>query len=227
VGNMKQTREGLGIGLGVDPLSSSQVYLYAVGGRTAAGAFPTSYEYLEVSSVTGLPTVSGGAFTEVTDNALGFGRYQLGVFVVDATVSIRSAPENTWIYAGSGLGTSGQIRTNFDAALVLAGGKLGTWQSVESIKPGFAGYGFAAAANQLWVFGGQGAAPTANGKSSQLCGLGLSCGVPPAMQNWNAGIGLTEERYLPGSTVGSAHIFIVGGVAAGNVPLSSVEATVW
>ncbi len=226
-GALKQTREGLGLGLGVDPSGNGQVYLYAVGGRTAGGTFPTSYEYLAIKADTGLPVVAGGAFVEVTDNVLGAGRWQLGVFVVDDTVSIRSAPGNTWIYAGAGLGAASQLKTNFDAALVLTGGKLGSWQAVEAIKPGFAGYGFAAAANQLWVFGGQGGAPATNGKSSQLCGQGFSCGVPPAIQNWNAGIGLLEERYLPGSTVGAAHIFILGGVGQGSLPRSTVEATVW
>jgi cysteine-rich repeat protein len=227
IGTMKQSREGLGVGIGVDPGGNGQAYLYALGGRTAGGTFPTSYEYLAIQVATGLPVVAGGAFSEVTDNVLGVGRWQLGAFVVDETVSTRSAPGNTWIYAGAGLGASSQLKTDFSAALVLAGGKLGTWQSVEAIKPGFAGYGFAAAANQLWVFGGQGGSPATNGKSSQLCGLGNSCGNPPALQNWNAGIGLTEERYLPGSAVGAAHIFIIGGVGTGNAPKNTVEATVW
>ena len=227
VGTLKQPLEGLGLGLGTDPANAGIAYLYAIAGRTTGSTLLKSYQYLGITKSTGLPVLPAGPFEQVTDNLLAAGRWQLGVFIVTENVTVRTAPGDTWLYAGSGLATGATIAKDVDAALVLAGGKLGTWKPVQAIKPDFAGYAFAAAANQLWVFGGQGGAPSSTGKSSQLCGTGNACGTPPTLDNWNAGIGLVEDRYLPGSTVGAAHIFVAGGAGSGGVVRKTVEATVW
>jgi cysteine-rich repeat protein len=224
---LAKPREGLGLGFGLDPTRAKSAYLYAIAGRSQGGAVLTSYEILPVS----LATDRVETWTEDTANVLGAGRWQLGAFVADDVVTTRVNPGDTWIYAGDGLDGAGTVVTAVDAARIQTGGRLGTWIAVPAFT-GYAGYGFAAAANQLFVFGGKGAQPTANVLSAQVCGIGMTCagGVsdPPDLKNWNSqGFTLVEDRYLPGSALESAHIFLVGGLTSGNVPTASVESSIW
>jgi hypothetical protein len=225
-------REGLGLGLGADPGDPTRAYLYALAGRDAAGQALDTYEWIPVDLTVGdVPT--GSTWVEDTANPLAAARWQLGAFVVDEVVTDRVTAGDTWIYAGGGVGSSGTTNvTNVDAALVLAGGGLDTWLAVDPFTPAYAGYGYAAAANQLFVFGGQGHLPSANNSSAQICGGTVPCvggpPDPPDLLNWNAlGFNLQVERYLLGSTVGSAHIYLVGGLTTGNQPTNTIESSVW
>ncbi len=225
VWSLPQAREGLDLAYAGDPQNPAKGYLYAVGGRTAPGQTPLTYLRLPVEAQTGHFT---GPWIEDLANTLSVGRWQLGVLRVDEQVTVRTDPGDTWIYAGGGLAATGvQIHRDLDAALVLADGLLAPWIPVSEMKPGYAGYGHAAAANQLLIFGGQGGEATAGGKSAQLCGIGNACGLPPAIQNWNAGISLNLSRYLMGSIVGAANVFVVGGVGPDGQAMDSVEQTVW
>jgi len=118
---------------------------------------------------------------------------------------------------------------------VQAGGALGGWDvGPMNFTQGRAGYGSVAAANQLFVFGGEDADvsyPADGARSAKICGTGSSgCppfATPPDLANWNdLGFGLLVERYLLGSAVGAAHIFLVGGLTTGAVPTSTVEASI-
>ena len=98
------------------------------------------------------------------------------------------------------------------------------------MTPGRAGYGAAAANNRLYVFGGQGAGPSTSNASAEICaGAGAGCtGGPPELTNWNAlGLALNVARYLTGSAVESAFIFLVGGETTGGAPTATTELTVW
>ena len=224
-------REGLGLGVGLDPDTGASWYLYAIGGRDGASALDT-YEYLELDASTSHPPV-GATWTSGGANTLRGGRWQLGAFVVDQRATTRVAPGETWIHAGAGVASNGTTTiSQVDAARVSAGGALESWIAVDSITPAFAGYGFAAAANQLFVFGGQGASPSDTSSSAQLCGIGFACVAgppdPPDLWNWNAlGFTLRAARYLPGSAVGAAHIYLIGGETTGGAPTTSIESSVW
>jgi hypothetical protein len=53
-------------------------------------------------------------------------------------------------------------------------------------------------------------------------------GGPPELVNWNAlGLALNVDRYLTGSAVESAFIFLVGGASTGGTPTATTERTVW
>ncbi len=223
---LNKAREGAGMAYVNDPVDANTGYLYVVGGRGDDAIPLKTYEYLPISTATGRP-VTGAAWTEVVANPLGVGRWQHALYVVDGSVTSHVAANEVWLMAGSGMGAGLVPVSNVDGAKVQAGGLLSAWTPSDSLAPAFVGCGFAAAANQLWAFGGQNAKPSVSGKSAQLCGIGTSCGALPALGGWNAGIQLKQDRYLMGSTVGAAHILIVGGVGTGNVPLASVETTVW
>jgi hypothetical protein len=223
---LNQARAGLGVAYALDPEDPDAAYLYAVGGLGAGGAPLATYEVLELNAATGAPA-PGAQWTEVLDNTLAVGRWQHALFVVDAAATSHVTADEVWLFAGPGLGAGGEPVSNVDGARVLAGGLLSAWTPSSSLDPPFVGCGYAAAANQLWAFGGQNASPSSSAKSVGICGIGSGCGDLPELASWNAGISLAEARYLMGSAVGAAHILIVGGVGPGGVPLDSTEGTVW
>ena len=226
-----KAREGLGLGLGQDPGSSSTWYLYATLGRTAGPSLLTTYEYLPVTvAADGGQTT--GAWTEDTSNTVGTGRWQTAAFSVDQEASIRVTPGDTWIYAGPGANAAlTSTITNVDVAKVQAGGALASWMAVDSANMGLVGYGFAAAANQLFLIGGLNMAPSVQCFSTYICGPGQSCPGgppdPPDLKNWNnTGHDLVIARYLMGSTLESAHIYVMGGTTPTGAT-NTVESTVW
>ena len=225
--SMSVPRAGLGVGAALDPSEPNIAYIYAVGGQGTAALAHSSYEVLALDAGTG-ELQSGATWLGDPTNPISVGRMRLGLYVVDSIASTRlTNPEDTWIYAAGGETGVGAISKVVDAAKVSAGGFLGIWESVTAMSPGFSGFGLAAAANQLFVFGGQGGEPSSSGKSAQICGIGNPCGSPPDVQNWNAGIGLLLDRYLVGSVVGAANIFILGGVGPAGQIYDTVEQAVW
>jgi cysteine-rich repeat protein len=234
---MDRPREGFGLAKAQDPVDPDTWYLYAVAGRTTSNGLLATYEVLPIDSATGLPP-SGAEWTEVTANPLvGPARWQLGAMAVDKLATTRVAPGDTWIYAGSGANAAATMaETEFDAALVQAGGTLGSFIEVDPLMSNFAGYGYAAVANQIWVFGGGNLGPDDRCRATQICGGGVTCAGPPNdppdLQNWDAGFQFSVPRYLLGSAAGSGRIFLVGGLTGTStpsswVPTNTVESTVW
>ena len=96
-----------------------------------------------------------------------------------------------------------------EAAKVTAGGDLASWDTgPKDFSSTSAGYGVCAANDQLFVFGGQGAAPSKGAKSAKI-----TSPVPALIpSSWNSeGLSMTHGRYLLGSSVQSAFIFLLGG----------------
>jgi cysteine-rich repeat protein len=225
--DMASPREGFGLALGADPVAADTAYLYAVGGRTSAGAVLASYETLRVTPSTG----ATGAAWSTGSGPMASARWQVGACAADAFVTSRVAADETWIYAGGGLDAGGGLVTATDAARVQAGGSLGPWHQVPA-PSGWAGYALVAAANQLFAFGGKGGEPASNVVSAMICGPGLPCAGgppdPPDLKNWNSqGFGLVVPRLLPGSAVEAAHIFLAGGATSGGAPTATVESSIW
>tara|TARA_B100000609_G_C17222735_1_gene441630 strand:- start:482 stop:3187 length:2706 start_codon:yes stop_codon:yes gene_type:complete len=223
IGNMTTPREGHGLGIAKDPTTANVWYLYAVLGRSGSTNH-RSYEYLRVSvDSQGVHTV--GNWTADATNLVPTGRWQVAAFSVDRVASTRVGASDTYIYAGPGIGALSAVQVG----KVQAGGKLSSWQTVSTATPGYAGYGYAAAADQLFIFGGQASAPDTSSKSTEICGTGSKCkksAVPPEIRGWNAGISLRTARYLMGTAIESAHIYIIGGNNASG-PMKTTESTVW
>ncbi len=221
-------REALGVAIAADPATPGTFHLYAVGGRNTGGALRT-YERATIT-VAADRRQTLGVWAEDAANRLAVGRSHLMTFAVDRGKASRVPAGTTYLYAAAGVDTGGATVRNTDAALVQAGGTLGPWTALDLMTPARAGYGAAAANNRLYVFGGAGAAPSSNTASAEICGTGVPgcAGGPPELVNWNAlGINLTVDRYLMGSAVESAFIFLVGGQSAGGVPTATTEVTVW
>jgi len=76
----------------------------------------------------------------------------------------------------------------------------------------------------LFAFGGETTNPRKDAISAQIVS------PPPALAGnaWSADpINMTTERYLLGSSVQSAFIFLIGGVNGSGAVLSTTETMVW
>lgn len=152
-----------------------------------------------------------------------------------------------YIYAAggnSGAATVGDV----DVALVGTGGVLcapsatlgtcgagTTWTADRGIPGGLEGFGQAVASSILYTLGG-GPLP-----SDFLRGGGLTGAVPPtSIANWNNAVarltvgctgapGSCVPRYLPGSALQSAFIYVAGGLTAvaPNVATNTLEQVIW
>ncbi len=230
-GTLNKAREGLGVAMGKDPTTAGKYYLYALLGRTTGQTLPLTYEYLPITMASdGGQTL--GSFTEHTSNTVTQGRWWLAGFKLDQVGSTRVTPGDNFIYAGPGRPATNmtQMIKALDAAKVQAGGQLTAWIDI-GVSDEWAGYGATAAANQVFIIGGRQGLVSNLSKSSQICGGVINCGgsnpdEPPYLKGWNAGISLTTPRLLMGTTLESAHIFIIGGESTTGAT-STVESTVW
>ncbi len=203
--------------VGEDPVDPSVAYLYVAGGRDGAATvrddiyyYPISLDFEHEQAVSAVATSA---------SSLGVARYECGaVSVTDALHSV-VGPGVNWLYFLGGKGQAGSLNPNpVDAALVGAGGEFTNYIPLTSDNMRVSsGYGYAAASNYLYVFGGGSGAPDSAGASTKICSSSSEsqCNQapidPPDLRNWNAGFSLLENRYLMGSAQESSVIFIVGG----------------
>jgi hypothetical protein len=214
-------------GAGVqDPGASDTWYVYALLGRARAtgGSAYSSYEHLTVTVLPNGRQTVGNAWT-MGGSESSVGRSELGAWVVDAAVTSLADAGETWIFVGSGALSNGNSDGTVEAALVQAGGELGAFDtSPEDASNERTGYGVAAAADRLFAFGGRAPQPRANAIAAELVNP-----LPNLARNaWNnEGLTMTTERYLPGSAMQSAFIFLVGGESSSSEAQDSTELVVW
>ena len=129
------------------------------------------------------------------------------------------------MFLGGGLLANNSPTGKVEAGQVAAGGDLGAISDTpKDFSSTLAGYGVCAANNQLFAFGGAGGSPSNGAKSATLVA------PPPSTANnsWNSeGISLVDSRYLMGSAVQSAFIFLVGGQTAALAASPTTELVIW
>ena len=223
---LSSARKGAAGAAAVDPApppAGTQLFqFYALLGLGASGAVLTSYEHLPVTVLAnGHQTVGSWSTGSAPSTA---GRWQLGAWVADATTSSTIPAGSTYLFLGGGFDASNVAVGKVEAGKVAAGGDLGTLSNQKSFTSSLAGYGVAAANNQLFTFGGAGGAPSSGAKSATLV-------LPPptlANNSWNSeGLTLVDARYLAGTAVQSPFIFLVGGQTASAPASTSTELVIW
>ena len=214
---LNTARADLGVALAADPVDRAVRYLYATGGRNTSGTELGTYEVLRI--VLGDDGAQSPAPSWTTGNGTFAARRAHGLFAADATATTRFGANETWLYVGPGIG--GANASRFVSAEVLEGGALSTWQSAFSGSVNRAGYGAAAAANQLFLFGGgTGATPDGSRDSGSILADGL-------LGNVNAtGNTMLVARTRMGAAIGSGRMFMVGGATATGVT-ATVESAIW
>lgn len=225
-------REGLGVTAAADPTTPNVFHVYALLGRDTATTATTSYEYL---TVTVAPNGRHTVAATWTAGALisGQARWQVGAWTANSAVS-PDYSSTAAVFVGGGIPPTGNVPTQrVEAGLVTAGGQLATTVTasptlLDNTPSDFgaviAGYAVCAANDQLFTFGGVNAAPSTGATSALLAS------PPPALEAaaWNSeGLVMTQARYLLGSTVQSAFIFLLGGQTATEAATRTTETVIW
>jgi hypothetical protein len=213
-----------------DPSDASRWYVYALLGKSSGaetgGTALDSDELLQVTLQPNGRQQVGSSWTTGTETST-VARWQHSAWVADDRVSTLLGSGETYVYLGGGLlgGNAENRDGTVEAALVGADGELGAFDaSMPSFGTNRVGYGAAAAANRLFCFGGAAPGARANATAAEIID------PPPALdsQAWNnEGLTMTSERYLLGSSIQSAFIFLVGGEDASGQALDSMEMVVW
>lgn len=231
VAHLSTPREGPGVSWGVDPADPTKAYLYVAGGRSSPTTALASIELLPIAlNADGTQTVAA-AFVPAT-TSLSAARWQLGAAQATAALSPRVG-STTYVYALSGLSAAGVAVPNAEAAAVQPGGQLSAMTTLSQLHR--AGYGTVIAGDFVFAFGGLNGAPSTSIVSGEICGSGaLSCssGVSaPNVVNWNnEGVGLVTPRYLAGTTLSGAYIYVTGGESVAGAPptlTTSTEYFLW
>ncbi len=221
---MATPRTGLGAATARDPDDASTRYVYAL-----LGEGESSYEFLPVTVLpNGRQTV--GSAWEQGEEQSAVARSQFGAWTVDSVVSGLVSGTATYIYMGAGL-ADGNQDDRVEAALVTSGGQLDTFEDdptaadkVGDFSSTRVGYGTAAAAGRLFVFGGLASQVRDNATAAEI----ISPAPSLANNAWNnEGLAMTTPRYLMGSSIQSAFIFLLGGQTDNSDATTSTEWVVW
>jgi hypothetical protein len=221
--NLATKRSAPGVAWAFDPADATKFYVYAIMGNSAAAAPVGTYELLPVTIAANGRQSAAAAWTAgTTTNAVP--RSEFGAWIVTSATTNLVTPTETWIYAGGGR-AGASLNGAVDAAKVQAGGALGAWDtSPKDFSADSAGYAICSANNSLFVFGGASGAPSAGAKAAKL----ISPVPTLATNSWNnEGLTMTQARYLLGSAVQSAFIFLLGGQTATEAASKTTETVVW
>ncbi len=206
-------REAAGITSAQDPADPNKFYIFAIGGR--AGSPLATWERLAITIDPTKGTQTAGTWTAGTA-PISAARSEFTAFSVSHLEATQVPKGDVYIYAGGGVGS-----TNVDAGKMGAGGEL-TWTAVKAMSPSRSGYAGVAGAGFLFAFGGS----NTTGADDSMAAAQIETAVP-TLANWNnnGGARLRHPRYLAGSTVESAFIYLVGGVS-NNAATATCERTV-
>jgi len=206
--DMATKRSGVAVASGFDPAAPTTFYVYALFGNVDAATATGSYEYLPVTIAPNGHQMAGAAWMMGASQSA-TPRSQHGAWVVDHRVSPLVTAPDTYVYAGGGMLAGGTLTGKVEVGKIATGGDLGALNDLpKDFSSTNAGYGVCAANNQLFVFGGQGATPSAGAKAAVI----VSPAPTLANNAWNSeGLSMTHGRYLMGSSVQSSFIFLLGG----------------
>ncbi len=221
--NLATPRRGAAGALGTDPVTAGARYAYAFFGLDGAGVESKTYEYLPITVLAnGHETVGNAWKTGLSPTTTG--RWQAGAWSMDATNSTTITAPANWIYVGGGQTASAGAANAVEAGVVAAGGDLGVFVAVKSFTAKVSGYGVCGANGQLFTLGGANGGPSSGGTAASLTNPAPTI----AVNSWNSeGIQLVQPRYLMGSSVQSAFIFLVGGDVGGGVASNTTELIIW
>lgn len=220
--DMGTARKGPAGASGVDPVSATTYYVYALLGLDGANAESRSYDYLPVTVLSNGHQTVGNAW-KAGANLVATGRWQAGAWTASSLVSSSITAPTNYVYVGGGITAANGAANAVDVGLVASGGDLGAFTSVKAFPSNAAGYGVCAANDQLFTFGGSNHAPSSGATSATI-----TTAPTLAPSSWNSeGVQLLQPRYLMGSSVQSAFIFLIGGDTGGGVGSTTTELIVW
>lgn len=226
--NLSVPRSGSAFAIGPDPdLPDTKLYLYALLGKNDMAVL-NSYEYLNIDVTANGHQTAGNMWT--VGAATATARWHHGVWVADRTIradigQMPNDPDTTYIYLGGGQTIAGAGVNTVHRGRITPGGALDALANTNQSFGGssWAGYGVLAAAQQLFVFGGDQGNPATKGISASI----INAAGALANNSWNAGLSLNTPRVFMGSSVQSAFAFFIGGRTNVDAASTSTEYVVW
>ena len=226
--NLGTARAGLSAAVAPEPGNGNLWHLYALAGKdnaaTTGGNVLATYEHLAITILPNGRQTVASSWTAGMNN-VGAARWLAGAWTVDHETASLVPSGNTWLYLGGGALANGSGVGAVDATLVGASGVLGTFDTTPSdFSSSRIGYGTVAAAERLFAFGGRAPNPKANATSALIINP-----VPTLASNaWNnEGLTLSTERYLPGTAIQSAFVFLIGGESSTATAQTNTDFIVW
>ena len=199
-----------------DPDSATGYFLYALLGMDSgdtdalAGTALTTFEYLNVNVLPNDRQDVVGTWTTGSDTTSLTGRFLHGAWVADQQVFSPLAPGQSWIFVGGGRDgpANGDVLGSMEDLEVQADGDLvyNANNPVQASDPSRPGFATMAAFGRLFVLGGAQPNPRSDASSARIVS------VDEVSTSFNSeGVQLVENRYVPGRSIQSAFLFLVGG----------------
>lgn len=234
IDSLNTARMGPAAALARSPTTEGSWHIYALlgkdGGSEDSGTALDGYEYLTVTvALDGRQTVDAAGWT-AGGGALSEARWLAGAWVVNSSV-IPSLADDSYIYVGGGRTTPVNINNDrtgtVEVAQVNDDGSLAAFDAtpddLSSDRAGFASLALGTSDTaKLLLFGGLQANPRNNAIGGTLL-------TATSIDNWNnEGLTMEQARYLPGYSVQSAFIFLIGGQADTDGPgTDTTETVIW
>jgi hypothetical protein len=222
VSSLTVPRAGAGVTVAPVPATPGHFFIYAGFGydstaAVAANRLPVTYDVAE-AVVSGSITTLGAFAPLPATGSVKLGRWLLTAYPVTPQIDTITSTDS-FIYFGQGTKnltlTGLAVADSIDEFLggkIGAAGSLGTLTVVNAASTGLFGYAPVSAANGLLMIGGSTSSTAGAMPESKIANGALVAGTPPTIANWNAnGSGLPAGRFLPGSTLDGAYIYVVGG----------------
>jgi hypothetical protein len=239
--DMALARNALAGAVARDPDSATGYFLYALLGMDSgdtdafAGTPLTSFEYLNIEVLPNDRQDLVGGWTTGSDTSSLTGRFLHGAWVADQQVFSVLGPAQTYIFLGGGRSGAGNanVEGSIENLEVQADGDLvyNANNPVQASDPSRTGFTTLAAFGRLFVLGGADPMPRNDASSARIVSIDE---VSTSFNN--EGIQLVERRYVPGHSVQSAFLFMVGGQTSisstagaitGGAVTASTEYIVW
>ncbi len=234
IDSLNTARMGPAGALARSPTAAGTWHIYALlgksGGSEDSGTALDSYEYLTVTvGADGRQSIDAAGWT-VGGNVAIEPRWLPGAWVVNASV-IPSLADDSYVYVGGGRTTPVNINNDrtgtVEVAQVNDDGSLAAFDGApDDLSSDRAGFGWLALGTsdtaKLLLFGGL----QANPRNNAIGGTLLSA---TEIDNWNnEGLSMQQPRYLPGHSVQSAFIFLVGGQTDSDGSVTdTTETVIW
>ncbi|MDH5672435.1 MAG: hypothetical protein OEZ06_09825 [Myxococcales bacterium] len=214
--DLNTARNALASAVARDPDSASGYFVYALLGMdsgatdTLTATALTNFEYLNIEVLPNDRQDLVGSWAE-SDGGGGLeGRFLHGAWSVDQQVFSDLGANETYIYVGGGrIGPgNGDVVGSIENLQVQVDGNLvyNTNNPVQASEPSRSGFATMAAFGRLFVLGGADPKPKGDASSARI----VSVDEVSTSFN-NEGIQLVESRYVPGRSIQSAFLFLVGG----------------
>jgi hypothetical protein len=225
VAALGSAREGHATVIAPKPSSSTEFFMYALGGRAGNGTFRSDFEFATITVAPGGgQTVS--AWTAGSRD-IGTAKADTAAWVITPNDSSVIGANEAYVFVGTGrtgVNTdTGEVRSGLVSATGDLTAVAASLDAETSASTG-TGYAYAHGAGFLYTFGGE----RANSGNTLANDSSSTLSAGPTLGNWNSlgGGSLNTRRAFAACAQESAFYYVAGGRNGSSTALNSVEQTI-